>query len=123
MARSISLPSPQGFPAEESPPTVGDDGLAGLQIGQGADEGDQPLVIHRGDRIAIAAFWSESGHGEAVLRILKRDALHHAAQFTPGRGVEGARQGCEKHEDISRSDGSHGDRMVARPSARVVNST
>ena len=50
----------------------------------------------------------------------------HTAQFTPGRrfgGGEGPRQGCERHEDISRSAGSRGIRMVARPSARVENST
>jgi hypothetical protein len=109
-----------------APPAVRDDSLPGLQIRQGADKGDEALVIQGGDRVAIAAFWGEAGHREAVLWVLKRDPLDYASQFTTGRrfgGGEGAWLGCERHEDISRSEGSRSIRMVARASARVENST
>src|SRR5918993_1015446 len=68
----LELPAMFGIVA---PPTVGEDGLSRLQIGQGADERDQPIVIHRGDRVTGTLLLSKAGHGEAVLRVLKCDPL------------------------------------------------
>jgi hypothetical protein len=73
---SLELPTMLGV---VPPPAAGNDGLSRLQIRQGADEGDEPLVIHRGDRLTVASFRSEASDGEAGPRILKRDALHHTA--------------------------------------------
>ena len=48
----LELPPMLGIVA---PPAVSDDGLPGLQIRQGTDEGDEPLVIQRGGRFTVAS--------------------------------------------------------------------
>ena len=82
----LELPAVLGVVA---PPAVGDDGFPGLQIRQGADERDEPLIIQRGNRVPVASLRGKAGHGEAVLRVLKRDPLQHPAQLTPGRCLSG----------------------------------
>ena len=119
----LQLPAMLGVIA---PPALSDDGLPGLKVRQGADEGDQPLAVQRGGRFGVAPLRSQAGHREAVVGILKRDALDDATQFTPGwclGGGEEARRGCGRQGTISESEDGDGTRMVARPWILVTNST
>jgi hypothetical protein len=78
----LQLPAMLGVIA---PPAVSDDGLARPQIRQGADERDESLVIGRRDSFIVTPRRSEAGDGEPVLRVLRRGALHHATELTPGQ--------------------------------------
>src|SRR3954462_7288950 len=98
---SLELPAMFGVVA---PPAMSDDGLAGLQIRQGADEGDEPLILQGRDRLPVAPLRGETRHSEAVLGVLKRDAFNDPAQFSARRGLGswgGARCGCGRHEEHS----------------------
>src|SRR5829696_5315768 len=78
---SLELPPMLGVVA---PPAMSDNRFPRLQVRQGADEGDEPLIVDCGGCVTGASFWSEASDGEAVLGVLKRDPLDHPTQLTPG---------------------------------------
>ena len=75
----LELPAVLGVVA---PPAVGHDRFAGLEIGQGTYQGDEPTIIIPGPAdFVVRSLGGESGDGVAVFRVLVRDALDHAAQL------------------------------------------
>jgi hypothetical protein len=69
------------------PPASGDDRLTRRQVGQRADDRDQPILATRRLGLGLGPFGGQAGDGEAVLGVLVRDPLDDPAQ--PAEGAVG----------------------------------
>jgi hypothetical protein len=67
-----------------APPTPSHDRLAGGQVGERANDGDQPIVAPGDLGLRLGPLGRETGDRVAILEVLVGDSLDHPAKLAEG---------------------------------------